>query len=216
MTNLYLLLLYVCGLAAVTELSRAAYWSGFLGIPWQFFYPQGWLLLIAVGVAWFYFKQKPSLHTKVFVGSYVVALLLVSMWTFGDTTPDLPTWREAADHWYYQFRMDRTGMVSIVLLYAGLFGFLLVKPIHRADIVGMGTGFMLVAGEGYMWTENALCNLIYVVQGADVIDRKIQGTDQGYACSRVDLEYLLWLPAVVQIGILLWMAVMLSQAKARA
>ena len=210
MTTSLLLLLYMGGLVGLVEGLRAALWGG-ANVPWWLLWPQGWLILIALCVSWWLTKQKPSLHACVFALAYPIAVLLISMWTA--TGPgSFETWQGAVDHWYLQFRVDRTGLVNIVVLYALLLLFVVLHPLRKEDLVGKAMAVILVAGEIYMWVENTLCNVVWVVEGAAVVESKMAGTDPLNACSRVNLEYLVWAPASVQIAVMLWLAWMLSRS----
>ena len=214
MTTNLLLLLYAGSLAALVKGLQVASMT-FWNLPWWLVHPQGWLIVIALGVCWFFFKQRPSNHAILFALAFPLGVLFVSFWASFATYEAVETVGTALDNWGREWEMDRTGNLSLMLMYVCLGLVLIFKPINQADIVGKGMFVLLAIGEAYMWLENWLCNIAFPTKGSDIIAAKIEGTDLIYACSRVDFEVLIWLPATLQIAAMVVMAWLLQQAKER-
>ena len=214
MTRLQQAALYVGGLLVLTKCLRVA--GAETDIPWQFLAPQGWLIAIALGVCVLFFKQRPSNHALVFAAAFPVAIALVSFWASLATETPVETWQEAVDNWYVEVNNVRAGDLGLMYMYVCLFAVVAIFwPVRREDFVAKGIIVISVLGETYMLAEHFLCNFAWPVQGSDVIAAKVAGTDKIYACSRVDLDWLIWAAAVAQVAAMLWMAVMLKRARER-
>lgn len=186
------------------------------GLPWWFFAPQWWLVVIAVGISWGYYKNRPSPHAWLLTAVFPVAVLLVSFWTSLAVSTPVETWQQAVDNWYLEVNNVRAGDLGLMYLYVLIVGFLIFKPARKEDFLLKGLFVIGMTGETYMLAEHALCNFVWPVAGSDIIAAKIIGADGINACARVDLPWLIWVPIVVQMAPMVWLLWMLERARERA
>lgn len=212
MTGVLYLVLYGGGLLGLVKGLQTVQEA--TGLPWWLLAPQGWLIGIALAVAWYLKKQSPSLHAWVFAGMFPVAIALVSFWGFLATETPAETWQQAVNNWYVEVNNVRAGDLGLMWLYATFFALVVIFwPVQKEDVIAKGIAAILWLGECYMLAEHFICNFIWPVQGADVVASKIVGEDAIYACSRVDLPGLIWAPTAAQIAVMLGVAWMVHRAK---